>query len=493
VFPEMPYFLASMLTLLMALRIDRAKSGRSPIGWQLLLGIILILAVLIRSVGIALLVGLIAWIAASFSAGAQTGWHRARRFLLPLALGLVAQLGWTVWAQQHQTFEWKLPGYPQSYTSQLRVKNGQYPELGMARLTDIPNRIERNIVTRAAGLSQILTRRNIAKFWSSPAIVGVVMLVAIGLLSSLRNGGQLHDWYFLCYECIFMLWPWDYRDRFIFPVVPLAALYLWRGARELLNVSKRQPRATGVLLIITGCLLSVISAAFALGIATFPRNLQHVGGERLQTVAAPLFWAALAAIGFALFESPSSHRPEETSRIRPTLRGTLASALEPSLRLVSILAVAALVFSGTRNIVQRGLDNLHPDITQTTAYPEIQASEWIKSHEPSNLVIMAREPDTVFHFTGRRVVWFPPISDPAVLMDGIRRYHVGVLLVAHHPDSYWLPPEEVCFQALSKAYANAFQLRYQDTTYSVFDVSTSTGSAAGASDPYFQPTSGVRP
>ena len=493
VFPEMPYFLASMLALLLALKIDRAEPSRTLIGWELLLGITLALAVLIRSVGVAILGGLVVWIAASFWFAAQTGWRRTRRFLLPLALGLVAQLGWSVWAQHHQTLEWKLPGYPQSYVSQLKVKNGQYPELGMARLADIPPRIETNIVTRAAGLSQILIRRSVAKFWSSPFIIGVVMLVAIGLLSSLRAGGQLHDWYFLCYEFIFMLWPWDYRDRFVFPVVPLACLYLWRGGKQLAIFSKRQPRTTGALLVITGCLFSGISAAFAFGITPFPRNLQHVRGDHLQTIAATLFWAVLAAAGFAIFKYSSSDRTEETPRILARLNERFGSALQPSLRLVSFLAVVAIVFSGTRNIVQRGRDNLHPAITQTTAYPEIQASEWIRTHEPSNLVIMAREPDMVFHITHRRVVWFPPISDPAVLMEGIRRYHVGVLLVAHHADSYWLPPEDICFQALSKAYANAFQLRYQDPTYSIFEVATSADSAPVASDSYFQTTSGVRP
>jgi hypothetical protein len=67
-------------------------------------------------------------------------------------------------------------------------------------------------------------------------------------------------------------------------------------------------------------------------------------------------------------------------------------------------------------------------------------------------------------------VWFPPISDPRVLMDGIRRFHVDVVVVAHHPDSYWRPPEDVCFQSLLHAYGSAFLLSHQGPDYWIFDV-----------------------
>jgi hypothetical protein len=113
---------------------------------------------------------------------------------------------------------------------------------------------------------------------------------------------------------------------------------------------------------------------------------------------------------------------------------------------------------------------MSPNLKQQASYGEIEAADWIRSHEPSNQVIMARDQDMFFHYTGRRVVWFPPISDPTVLMDGIRRHNVGVIVVVNPPLRYWLPTEDVCFQSLVRAYGSAFHLSHQDPNYQVYEV-----------------------
>ena len=477
VYPEMPFFLMSMLALLLALKIDRTERGKSLIGWMLLLSITLVLAVLIRSVGVALLAGLLTWIAVSLLIVPEMGRRRLRRFVFPLVIGLAAQLCWSVWAHRHETLEWQLPGYPQSYISQLRVKNGHYPELGTARLSDIPGRVGRNVVMRAAGFSQLLVRRNISKFWSSPAIAGVLLLIAVGLVSSLWNGGQLHDWYFLWHEFIFMLWPWDYRDRFLIPVVPLACLYLWRGAKTLKNYSIRQPTAAGIALVLIGSSLCISSAAFAFGITRFPVNPEHVRGDHLQTVAASLFWGILTAIGVGALKSNSLKHLRDGTGMLARLSRAVETGTPVAFRFAAILALAVIVVSGTQLVVGFGRQNMSPDITKQSGYPMIKAAEWIRTHEPSDRVIMAREPDFVFHFVGRRVVWFPPISDPKVLMDGIRRHHVGVILVVHQAKSYWLPPEDECFRSLAQAYPGAFQLTHRDLDTWVYEVVSPIGGA----------------
>ena len=109
-----------------------------------------------------------------------------------------------------------------------------------------------------------------------------------------------------------------------------------------------------------------------------------------------------------------------------------------------MLVIGLIVLSGTAKVMAMGRNNLSFDITKHPDYPMIVAANWIRSNEPFDRVIMAGEPEFIFHFTGRRIVSFPPISDPNVLMDGIRRHRVSVILVVHHSHSYWLPPEEVC-------------------------------------------------
>jgi hypothetical protein len=127
IFPDMPYFLTSMLALLLALRIDQKEPRKSLIGWEVLLGITLALTVLIRSVGIAFLMGLISWSIAGLLLVPNACRRRIGKFAIPLLLGMIAYMGWSLWAQQHQVLEWQLPGYPRSYISQLMLKNGQHP------------------------------------------------------------------------------------------------------------------------------------------------------------------------------------------------------------------------------------------------------------------------------------------------------------------------------------------------------------------------------
>jgi hypothetical protein len=462
IFPEMPYLFVSMLVLLMALKIDRGASPRAPIAWILALGVAVALAVLIRSVGVALIVGLGTWILVSLIVVPEIGRRRLRNFLVPLLLGAAAQAGWSAWAQRHEVLEWQLPGYPESYMAQLKVKDGQHPELGLAKLSDIPKRVERNIVTRTALLSQVLTGRYVSNFYSSPAIMGVLILIAVGLASSFRNGGQLLDWYFLWEEAIFVFWPWDARPRFLFPVVPLAVLYLWRGAKVLRSYSIRQPKRAGLCVLLVGTVLAAISGAFALGLLPFDADLDHPNGDHWQPIAATAFWAVLALIGFGLMQFHSSLA--NLGNITGLWTGL-------PLRIAAILVLAILVGSGLKQQLAWGRDNLKPDLKTQPAYAEIQASDWIRAEEPPDRIIMARDQDTVFHYTGRRVIWFPPISDPKVLMDGIRRHHVDVLLVAHHRSSYWLPPEDVCFQSLAEAYGSAFHIVHNGGDFKIYEIS----------------------
>lgn len=464
VYPEMTYFLMSMIALLLALKIDR--TDKAPVGSILLLGVVLGFAVLIRSVGIALLGGMAVWIAASFLVSPETGRRRLRLFLIPLMLGLAAQVAWSTWAHRHEVLEWQLPGYPQSYFSQLMMKDGQYPELGNARLRDVPPRIEHNVVGRAAGFAGLVSGRYVSQFWSSPAIIGVLLLLALGLASSLRHGGQLYDWYFLCHEGVFVLWPWNYNHRFIYSVVPLVVLYLWRGARELKRCSAARPEVTGLVLLALGLLLSAASALFARGVLPFAHIAANRWGDHLQPLAAALFWFLVMAAGVALLGFQRLCRPADNSSPLARLQRTIPFVA----RAVAIVVIAILVVTGTARAVVIGRANLTPSIAQQSGYPMIEAAEWIHTNEPPDSVVMARDSEFIFHFVRSRVVWFPPISNPKVLMDGIRRYHVGVILVVHHEDNYWLPAEDACFQSLLQAYPSAFRLVHRGIDSRVYEV-----------------------
>jgi hypothetical protein len=244
---------------------------------------------------------------------------------------------------------------------------------------------------------------------------------------------------------------------------------LWRGVKMLKLFSVRQPKVTALSVFVFGLFLSVVSASFALRVLPFEVDKDHVRGDRLQPVAATVFWLILTAAGLVMIRLQSLRNSTGCVRVQGSL-GHLAHSLSPLVfRVVASLVVAILIASGLVQQVAVAHNNMHPDITRQTFYPEIEAAGWIKKHEPSR-VLMAREQDTVFHYTGQRVAWFPPISDPKVLMDGIRRQHVELLIVAHHSNSYWLPPEDTCFQLLRQVYGGAFQLIHEGLNYQIFGV-----------------------
>ena len=119
--------------------------------------------------------------------------------------------------------------------------------------------------------------------------------------------------------------------------------------------------------------------------------------------------------------------------------------------------------------VSIGRANIHFDLKADSDYPDIEAAEWIRAHSAQPAVVMARKEDLVFHYGQHRVIWFPPSSDPKILMDGIRRYHVRYVIVVDE-DTYWKPTTEECFRGLSRAYPGEFQLIHQAPHDRVFVV-----------------------
>jgi hypothetical protein len=77
----------------------------------------------------------------------------------------------------------------------------------------------------------------------------------------------------------------------------------------------------------------------------------------------------------------------------------------------------------------------------------------------------------VYHYSQRRVIWFPASRDAGMLMDGIRRFHIQYLVVHSGNDTYWRPSAQECFEQLSLAYPGAFKLAHAGPHNSVFEVS----------------------
>jgi hypothetical protein len=477
VMPELPYLFTSMSTLLLAVRLDRAQGGQRRQAVSLLCGVCLIASVLIRSVGIALLAGLIAWLSVSFVIARARSAVRIKRFGPILVAGLIVEALWIGRIRQTEVPpQWPIGGYQQSYTLQLRVKNGNEPELGSASLADLPARIERNLSDRTVGLLDVMIAKatRLPRNWFAPWVFGPIVLILIGLGSSIRTaGGQLYDWYFVAQEAIYLVWPWDFETRFVLPVAPLACLYLWRGSKTMIDWAARKPQTVASMSLLVALLCGTLSAVNAWNNPWFTPKI------------AVLFWLAFvvavltAWIGQRILRPSASNGPASSSVTRSRWEGT-------PLRIAGVATVIALAAYGVKRDIIVARSNLTFDLSRSRDrelnYSQILAAKWIRDHTRENAVVMARGLDVVYYYADRRVVWFPPLTNPELLMEGIRKYHVGfVIVIDRAQNSYWRPAEEDCFERLSSAYPEAFKLVQEGAHERVFEVAASMPSRSDPS------------
>jgi len=421
--------------------------------WWLLCFVLVIASVLLRSTGTALIGGVLGWLAVSAFKD-QALYRRRLLVFLPLVIvGILAQMGWMHWAVKHQFSEWPIHGYQENYLSQLRIKNGNAPELGLATWKDVLERPFQNADDRGAELWTLISRKPVASAWYSPMSSVPIVLVLLGLgLTLWETGGGISEWYFLSYEAMYLFWPWNFEERFFLPVAPLACLYLWRGATLLSRWARAKP----------GKVVGISIACAALGIAStviWGRHFEHP-----QPRLCIAMWALIAAAS-ALFWVVGRKQVE-------SLPTTSEPPLSSVWRVGIAVVVACLFVLGVRSQVRLGIGNLHFRAEDDSFYPDREAAQWIEQNSPPSAVVMARKDDIVYHYDGhRRVIWFPPSSDPQLLMNGVHRYNVQYIVVVTGNDSYWSPPASDCFALLYKTYPKAFELVHQSGNESVYEVS----------------------
>jgi hypothetical protein len=459
VMPEAPYFLFSFLVLYASPQLELAKKRWTKAAISLLIGFALVTSLMIRSTGLALLAGLFLWLATSLITDRKTALARIRIFSPALILGVLAQILWEYRGYLTRVYEWPLNGYPGSYLTEVFLQKGNYPELGNGSLNDIVSRLGHNLTGYALGLAAIVTRKiYIAPFWFSPAVVLPIAFIGLGVISRIlqkRNG--LAEWYFIAYMLMFLLWPWDYQIRFLFPVLPLAFLYVWCGVMELLRLWSEKPRILGVVIFPICVLLSVSSAIEA----------SRTPGLQLKVMC--IFWLTLALRAIFMSWNGFSRLVDRRSKWQGLFRGKTSTDLFQPRSWPALLVIFPVVAAGILIQVQEARGNLQGEY-MTYGTTDAEAARYVDLHTAKSAIVMARHTDLIYYYTKRHVVWFPPISDAHVLMDGIRKHKVEFIIVVERDLSAWLPGEYECFQGLLTKYPDAFNLVYSGPKFKVFEV-----------------------
>ena len=137
-FSDMPFFFTSMSLLWALTRLDSSLTrARGRAAWWTLCALLLLASILLRSTGIALAGGIFGWLVISSFRERRLAKRRLAIYLLLMVVGLAVEGAWISWAERHPVSIWPVHGFQESYVAQLRLKNGNNPELGMATWRDV--------------------------------------------------------------------------------------------------------------------------------------------------------------------------------------------------------------------------------------------------------------------------------------------------------------------------------------------------------------------
>jgi hypothetical protein len=254
--------------------------------------------------------------------------------------------------------------------------------------------------------------------------------------------------------------------RFLLPIVPLVGLYLWRGGEVLAFVAKKNPRLLGSVWFPVSVPLMIGSWMWVHG-SGFASRIPNAGCEDEISFAVWFITAVIAAwmiyAGRSWPTQASALLHRWFSRVSPL--GALGIA-----KAFGALAVSALMVRGLAAQMQIASVNVDPYSTVNRLTSDAEAGLCIRSHTDPQSVVMARHVPTVYHYGERKTIWFPPSSDPQLLIDGIRKHKIDYLVVIRRQYSYYLPEDEVCFAPLFKAYPDTFQLVYEAPDIRIFRV-----------------------
>jgi hypothetical protein len=471
-----PYFLTAMSALLVARKLDESTHSTLRFGWGVLLAALVSASLMFASAAIAFLGAIAANIGLAFLRFRRLSFSGLKVYVAVLFVGIAVE---GLWMHQNRVeasagiaaSEWPLPGFPHSYLAQLKLKSGNYPELGRAKLRDIPSRILQNAGDYSYFLNQAFLRLSPNAAWASVLILAPLLLIALGWCYSVWTPGtDLQAWYFAGYCAIYLFWPWMPVPRFFMPVAPLAGLYIWRGGMALVLLAKSKPRLLGAVWFPVAMFLGA-SALLWMHEAGKVSRMAHAAFSCIAwllsaILALWLLWAHTAWLTQASFIWRRFLGKLEVLQVNP----------QRILRLLGIVVVVSLILMGLR--MQLGIARTNLNAAANHSADE-EAAAWISSHTDSDSIIMARHVPTAYHYSKRKVVWFPASTNPKLLMEGILNQKVAFVIVVRRDDSYYLPSDDDCFAPLLAAYPDTFDLMYETAEFRIYQVVKKVDSRPG--------------
>ena len=481
--PCLPFLLTTAIALLAVDRYENSATPSSRLTWGVVLATVVAASLMVASAAISLLGAIIGAIVATSLKDWRLGLSRLRLFIPILLVGLAVQGLWM--HRKPAPREWPLPGYPGPYMEQLKLKSGNYPELGTAGLADFGTRIVNNVFAQSDLFAELVLRHGVNASKIFTAIIPILM-VALGWAYAIwcNRGQRILEWYFAGYEFIYLLWPWNMEARFFLPIAPLACFYAWKSIEAMRLMAVAKPRLLGIVWCPLALLLGVSGWHWIY--LHWPEGPGHWPDELMAPTwcLAGVFAAWMAYTGRPPFFLSSDWR----ARWFDTLSGPSKVVFSHSAKSASYGVVGGLLLLGVIGL--RGIeidhkplvslrigDSVSPAIGSdenprflNAVAPEVESAIWIRSHTPVTSTVMARHVPTVYHYAERRVVWFAPTSNADILVQGILRNKVDYVIVIKHDHPYYLPDDDYCFSRVLVNHSASFQVVFQDSHLQIFHV-----------------------
>jgi hypothetical protein len=249
---------------------------------------------------------------------------------------------------------------------------------------------------------------------------------------------------------------------------------MWRGGNAFVLLVRNNPRVIGAVLLPVTIVLAICAW---LAIHGPPIESQH-RFIQLQDELSFVIWLLLAILSaWVIWPNTACFKPA-SALARFFSRSIERLQINPHRlsRNLGIVFVAGLVLFGLKMQLDQGRANLDPNASANKS-ADAGAGKWIRDHTDKDVVIMARHVPTVYHYSERKIVWFPPSSNPQLLMKGIAKHKVDFVIVAHREFSYYLPPDDTCFASLFATYPDAFRLVCERPGFRIFRVATNEPSS----------------
>ena len=231
---EIPYALASIVALYGYVRFN--EHGRAR--WFCVLVVGLVFSVLTRTLGVALVGGLVV----------DALCRRRKRLALAVAsAGSAAIVPWSIWSWRAKT---AYEAYPPEIASNYR---GYFANLATTNwLGELHRALWLNI-------TQFLSA------WSSFVLPWVPVVVAASAVifvihpvpPRMLRRRQAHDLYCLAASAMIVLWPWPLNARFVLVLSPFLIAYCLEGLNEILrHLDARPQRPALIVLVVAGAAIA---------------------------------------------------------------------------------------------------------------------------------------------------------------------------------------------------------------------------------------------